>query len=217
MEKFFRILCTVKVVELPRRTAELPDHGGPLPELPLLYFNVIRSRSNCFNVSGFLVISSLGSITVQLINRSAEVTMSLSLSSLKGIPVSFATCSIGCRDDQTLPQKINALAAAGFTGIELSMPDLTSFASMHLRHEVGPKDFDDLCTAARVLKAMCDTKEITIMLMQPFANFEGWAEGSEERKDSFERVEGWIKIMLACGCETLQVSYLHTVTGTHLC
>lgn len=129
----------------------------------------------------------------------------LSPATLQNIPLSYASCSIGCKPEHTLPQKLDAIAAAGFTGIELSMPDLLSFASVHLRHEVGPKDFDDLCTAAKAVKAMCDAKNLQIMMLQPFANFEGWAEGSEERRDAFERAKGWIRIMEACGTDMLQV------------
>lgn len=76
---------------------------------------------------------------------------------------------------------------------------------MHMKKEVGENDWDELNTAARVVKAMTDAKGMEIMLLQPFSNFEGWAEGSEERKDAFERAKGWIDIMLACGCKTLQV------------
>jgi len=132
--------------------------------------------------------------------------MSLSLSSLQVIPTSFATVSIGFKDDHTLSKKLNALAQAGFQAIELGFPDLVSFASMHLRKEVGPNDYDDLFTAAKVVKAMCDAKNIKILMLQPFSNFEGWQEGSPERKDAFERAENWIKIMQACGTDMLQVN-----------
>ena len=131
--------------------------------------------------------------------------MALSRSSLNSIPVSFASVSIGYEDSHSLPKKIDALANAGFTGIELGFPDLVAFASMHMRKDVGEKDWDELNTSARVVKAMTDAKGMEIMLLQPFSNFEGWAEGSEERKDAFERAEGWIGVMLACGCKTLQV------------
>lgn len=129
-------------------------------------------------------------------------------SSFDQIPVSFATCSIGCKDEHTLPKKLAAISAAGFTGIELSMPDLLSFASLHMKKEVGPYDFDDLCTVAKVVRAQCEAQELSIMLLQPFANFEGWKEGSKEREDAFTRARGWIRIMEASGCSTLQVSSL---------
>ncbi|GAB7353293.1 hypothetical protein MBLNU459_g3794t1 [Dothideomycetes sp. NU459] len=131
--------------------------------------------------------------------------MSLSRESLKSIPTSYATVSIGCKDEHTLPKKLQAISEAGFTAIELGMPDLLTFASTHLRHEVGPYDYDDLCTAAAVVKAMCDAQNSKVMMLQPFSNFEGWAEGSEERKDAFRRAEGWIRIMQAVGCDMLQV------------
>lgn len=131
--------------------------------------------------------------------------MSSALSPLDGIPVSFASCSIGCKDEHTLPKKLAAISAAGFTAIELSMPDLLAFGSMHLKKEVGPYDYDELCTVAKVVKAQCDAQNLGIMLLQPFSNFEGWEEGSKEREDAFTRVRGWIRIMEASGCETLQV------------
>ena len=43
------------------------------------------------------------------------------------------------------------------------------------------------------------------MMLQPFANFEGWKEGSTERKEAFERAEGWIRIMKALSTDMLQV------------
>ena len=47
-------------------------------------------------------------------------------------------------------------------------------------------------------------------MLQPFANFEGWKEGSDGRKDAFERAAGWIQIMQACGTDLLQVGSTDT-------
>jgi len=131
--------------------------------------------------------------------------MSVSASSLKNIPVAFASCSIGCKEEHTLPKRLDAIAKAGFQAIELSMPDLVSFASMHLKKDVGPYDFDDLYSAAKVVKAQCDAKGLKILILQPFSNFEGWKEGSKEREDAWTRVNGWIKIMQGAGTDMLQV------------
>ena len=46
------------------------------------------------------------------------------------------------------------------------------------------------------------------MMLQPFANFEGWPQGSIEREDAFARAKGWISIMKVVGTDLLQVSYL---------
>jgi len=133
------------------------------------------------------------------------------MTSLKDIPLAYASCSIGCRDEHTLPKKLEAIAQAGFQAIELSMPDLVSFANSHLRpkeqggKEIDDYDYDDLCTAAKEVKSMCDSHGLKILILQPFANFEGWAEGSEERKDAWKRVDGWTRIMQAAGTDMLQV------------
>ncbi|KKY16726.1 putative 3-dehydroshikimate [Diplodia seriata] len=131
--------------------------------------------------------------------------MSLSLDSFHTIPTSYATCSIGCSPEHTLPKKLDAISAAGFQAIELSMPDILEFAKLYLKKDVGPKDWDDLCTTAKAIKAQTDAQGLNILMLQPFANFEGWPEGSPERKDAFERVRGWLGIMDACGCDMLQV------------
>jgi sugar phosphate isomerase/epimerase len=131
--------------------------------------------------------------------------MALQRASLTAIPISFATCSIGCKDEHTLPKKLGAIASAGFTAIELSMPDIVSFASHYLKQEVGPYDFDQLVTAAHVIKDMCEARRLKVLMLQPFGNFEGWRKGSEEREDAFRRAKGWMRIMEAAGTDMLQV------------
>lgn len=42
-------------------------------------------------------------------------------------------------------------------------------------------------------------------MLQPFANFEGWPEGSAGRHDALSRARGWIRIMRAAGTDMLQV------------
>jgi len=133
------------------------------------------------------------------------------MDTLQDIPLAYASCSIGCRDEHTLPKKLEAIAQAGFQAIELSMPDLVAFANLHLRpkeqgkKEIDDSDYDDLCTAAVEVKSLCDSHGLKILILQPFANFEGWAEGSPEREDAWKRVAGWTRIMEAAGTDMLQV------------
>lgn len=131
----------------------------------------------------------------------------LTMDSLKDIPLSYATVSIGCRDEHTLPKKLAAIAGAGFNAIELGMPDLVAFANQHLKpsKELTAYDYSDLCSAAVVVKTLCEGQNLKIMMLQPFANFEGWPRDSPERQDAFHRAEGWTRIMQACGCTMLQV------------
>ena len=121
------------------------------------------------------------------------------------IPVAFASCSIGYKKEHTLPRRLEAIAAAGFQAIELSFPDIVSFANLFLQKDVQPMDYDDLCTTSTEIKAMCQSHGLRILMLQPFANYEGWPEGSEGWVDAEARAAGWIRIMKACGADMLQV------------
>jgi hypothetical protein len=52
---------------------------------------------------------------------------------------------------------------------------------------------------------MCAGHSLKILVLQPFSNFEGWPEGSQQRRDAFARAEAWIDIMEAVGTDMLQV------------
>lgn len=121
------------------------------------------------------------------------------------IPTSYATCSIGTQKEHNLPAKLKAISDVGFNAIELSMPDLLSFASEFIGKEVEAKDYDNLCKAGTEVKALCEQYKLKILMLQPFANFEGWPEVSGERIDAFERARGWMRIMEAVGTDMLQV------------
>lgn len=124
------------------------------------------------------------------------------------IPLSYATCSIGASESDTLPRKLEALHQAGFTGIELAFPDIVSYASDLLGHEVAEDNYAELVTVAKDIRKQCETKNLKVMMLQPFANFEGWPRGSKEREDAFARAKGWIEVMRAVGTDLLQVFFL---------
>ncbi|GAA6010796.1 hypothetical protein JCM11491_002950 [Sporobolomyces phaffii] len=124
--------------------------------------------------------------------------------SLVQIPRCFASCSIGETSD-SLPARLHALSSAGFTQIELSFPDLQSFASKLFGRNVGEDDYDALCEAGERVRRICEDEGLEVFILQPFANFEGWKEGSKERTEAFERAKGWIRIMQSVGTKMLQV------------
>jgi sugar phosphate isomerase/epimerase len=130
----------------------------------------------------------------------------LDYASLLTIPISYATCSLGNPSDPPpLLDRLHAISLAGFAAVELSFPDVLSYGQTLLGHEVSPNNYDELCKVASAIKEECDKRSLGIMMLQPFANFEGWPEGSDGRKDAFERARGWIRIMQACGTNMLQV------------
>ncbi|KAE8144837.1 xylose isomerase-like protein [Aspergillus avenaceus] len=131
------------------------------------------------------------------------------INEINKIPLSFATCSIGTQSD-TLPRKLSALHNAGFNAIELAFPDIQSHGANLLGHPIAADNYPELVTAAHDIRRLCDAYHLRVLMLQPFANFEGWPRGSREREHAFERARGWIEIMDAVGTDMLQVGSTDT-------
>lgn len=125
----------------------------------------------------------------------------------KPLPTCYATCSIGHLDSHDLPSKLSAIAKAGFQGIELSMPDILSYGKLLHDSEPDPKDYETLVSIGHRIRELVAQHNLTIVMLQPFANFEGWVKGrhDEQRADARERARGWMRIMQAVGTDMLQV------------
>lgn len=126
----------------------------------------------------------------------------------KKLSTSYATCSIGHKPEHDLPSKLEAISAAGFEAIELSMPDILSFAKKLTGKEPDPKDFDSLVETGKEIRKLTQQHNLKILMLQPFANFEGWIKGKhdQQRQDARERAKGWVRVMEAVGTDMLQVS-----------
>ncbi|KAF1358081.1 xylose isomerase-like protein [Lizonia empirigonia] len=113
----------------------------------------------------------------------------LDLASLATIPISYATCSLGSPNSPPpLLDRLNAISKADFSAVELSFPDILSYGQTLMGHEVQTKNYNELVKVAEAIKTQCDKRNLGIMMLQPFANF-----------------EGWIRIMKAAGTDMLQV------------
>ncbi|KAK4943591.1 hypothetical protein LTR10_016886 [Elasticomyces elasticus] len=123
------------------------------------------------------------------------------------IPICYASCSIGHNDKHTLPEKLKAIAGAGFDAIELSMPDILTYGQQisETKKEIDPKDYATLRSVAQKIGELCKKEGLKILILQPFANFEGWPKGSPERDDAFDRAKGWMSIMEATGTDMMQI------------
>ena len=86
----------------------------------------------------------------------------------------------------TLEEKLQAIAAAGFTGVELFENDLLSFAG-------SPAD----------VKSMAADLNLDIVTFQPFRDFEGMP--AERRDRVFQRAERKFDVMAELGCDLLMV------------
>lgn len=139
--------------------------------------------------------------------------------SAPSIPLSLASCSIG-QPRHTLHQKLEAISQSGFTGIELSFPDLLTYAQElqslgqlpdrpNPDADIQEDDYATLSSAASHARQLCATHNLSIIVLQPFANFEGWLD-EDARKAVFDRARGWVRIMKAAGTDMLQVGSTDT-------
>lgn len=142
------------------------------------------------------------------------------------IPLSLASCSIGL-PRHSLRQKLEAAARAGFRGIELSFPDILAHARELLRlgqlegdktlpadasDEIQPDDYATLAQATKHIRHLCAARGLAVLVLQPFANFEGWDARARpaERRAAFDRAGGWLRLMDAAGTDMLQVGATDT-------
>lgn len=86
----------------------------------------------------------------------------------------------------TLPQKLEAIAAAGFEGIELFEPDFTLWSG-----------------SAADLHRLCRDLGLRVELFQPFRDFEGMPDAQFAR--SLDRAERKFDLMQALGCPLMLV------------
>lgn len=128
------------------------------------------------------------------------------------IPLSCATSSIppfpassDAESTGNLPSKLDAISKAGFQGIELAFPDLVAYSTELEGHDVDAKDFDTIVKTAKRVQSQCKDLDLKVMMLQPFANWEGWETGSKETRDAEERADGWIRVMEAVGTDMIQV------------
>ncbi|KAH6651408.1 xylose isomerase-like protein [Chaetomium tenue] len=108
-------------------------------------------------------------------------------------PVAFASCSLGL-PRHTLHQKVEPIREAGFGGIGLSFLIFKPSLAVIMTR----------ISQRMIITCVLDTASKALVL-QPFSNFEGWSEGSRQRRDAFARVGAWIDIMDAVGTDLLQV------------
>lgn len=121
------------------------------------------------------------------------------------MPTCYASCSIGHNEAHTLPLKLKAIADAGFDAIELSMPDVLSYGKMLNGKEPDPNDYNALVEIGESIKEQACLHNLRILMLQPFANFEGWPVGSKKRTEAFDRAKGWMRVMEAVGTDMLQI------------
>jgi hypothetical protein len=83
----------------------------------------------------------------------------------------ITTVSLGQSARYTIHQKLSACANNGFKAAELFYDDLEALASSHSRLTQPTRD--ELLSAARQIRALCDVLQIRILNLQPLRFYEG--------------------------------------------
>lgn len=141
--------------------------------------------------------------------------MSIPHSSLQKIPLSYASCSIGCSPNDTLPRRLQAIAEAGFSAIELSFPDILDYGAQITGNPIAPDNYLAIMPVAEEIRKLCEKNGLKIMMLQPFSNFEGWVKGSVDREEAYARATGWMEIMNVVGTDLLQVRWSYIYIFEH--
>jgi sugar phosphate isomerase/epimerase len=127
------------------------------------------------------------------------------------VPTAFASVSLQAQPGSDLPDKMRAIRSAGFDAMELGMPDLLEYGKVVTGNhtDIDPKDYETIATVAANVKDLAGSLGLELMMLQPFANFEGWKRGTneKERADAFDRARGWMLVMESAGINILQVAH----------
>lgn len=116
--------------------------------------------------------------------------------------LAIASPSLGQHPSHTLPRKIVAAAQNGFSGLEITYPDL-EFYSMVLSVS--------MLEGAQKIKKLCADNEIVVLSFASFQNFEGNTSPLRER---LAVATEWLAITRALGAEHLQVPSSYDRTGS---
>ena len=86
--------------------------------------------------------------------------------------LAYSTDSAGMNPSHTLPNKLRAIANAGFSQTELGFPDLEAYAAQEFSgykqlDRSGKGDIDKLVEAAEKIKKLCDELRITVLAVHP--------------------------------------------------
>ncbi|EXJ70131.1 uncharacterized protein A1O5_07204 [Cladophialophora psammophila CBS 110553] len=108
--------------------------------------------------------------------------------------LAISTISLGWHASHTLERKLAAAAAAGFQGVEMFITDLDGYATTHGITRVQ---------AAEDIKRLCAQRNLEIVCLGSFDNFEGHPTRSLEERLQIARE--WIAMADGLGTDVIQV------------
>ncbi|CRG87001.1 hypothetical protein PISL3812_04014 [Talaromyces islandicus] len=110
-------------------------------------------------------------------------------------PLAIASVSLGQHPSHSLPDKIAAAAANGFSALEIVYADLAAYAATR----TPSLTLED---AARTIAELCTTQNMAVLSLNPFKNFEGHHSPLEDR---LRTARHWIEIANLLKAKCIQV------------
>jgi 4-hydroxyphenylpyruvate dioxygenase len=125
----------------------------------------------------------------------------------------IASLSLGSCTHHSLPTKISVASALGYQGIEIFFPDFEAFVDevkqgQHANllpfsvPQSSTRDLERACAVA--LSTLCKSHNLTIPIIQPFRNFENFAD-QQHLDDALDAAERWLDLMPYFDCDLLLV------------
>lgn len=113
----------------------------------------------------------------------------------------IASQSLGCPQQHSIKEKLEAAASVGLRSVEIFFEDIRQLAR---RQHNDPDDQAAQLSAAHQIGQWCRTLPIEIICLQPFMHFEGLLNPAE-RESRFEKLKFWIQVAKALGTDLIQI------------
>lgn len=115
----------------------------------------------------------------------------------------LTTVSLGQSSRYSIQEKLYAAAKHDIHGVELFYDDLETFA--RARANSSPSR-EELLSAARKIRSLCDSLRIRILNLQPLRFYEGLVDRRERDRILCEEIPTWIDIVTILGADTILVA-----------
>lgn len=124
-----------------------------------------------------------------------------------------ATVSLGAPGVHGIVTILKAASDAGIKGIEIFYNHLAQHAATTSNTSVDDVGRDALLRAASDVRQECDRLSLTVITLQPFAQYDGLVDPEQHRR-MVHRFDLWIELAHALGCGIVQVPTNMVKTGT---
>lgn len=125
--------------------------------------------------------------------------------------MAIMSMSVGRASAHSMESKVDAMAVNGFEGIEIFYEDLEAIAE---KYPGGLTD-DNRIEAARVIRKLCDERNIEVIGLQPFIFYEGLMD-SKVHASHIQKLKLWFHLVKILGTDLILVpsNFLQTgITG----